>query len=489
MAAASPIDALPDILDDQNLREVQKNLIDLRGKLAQLRVTFTPNYPEVRKIQAEITNLETTLQSQRTNILTRIRNELLASQRRENLLNSSYTSQASKVSEQSAKAAHYQLLKRDVDANRLLYDSMLQKLKEASIASALNASNIRVVDPAEAPNVPYKPDVPQRVTVGLVSGIFLGVILVVLRERADRTLQDPGDPTFYLGLPELGVVPLGDPKPIQIGAAGGNKSIRVMEDGTNDRIEMITWSQKSSLLAESFRTILTSILFSGEGGQKPQVLVLTSSSPKEGKTTVVCNLGISIAEINHNVLIIDGDMRRPRMHAVFDVSNTVGLSNLLLHKDPLDSASVDSAICKTAVPGLSLMPSGSVRHGISGLLHSGRLPELMNLVRGKFDMVLIDTPPMVNISDARILARLSDALILVLRSSVTTRDAALLAKRRFSEDGLNIMGTILNSWNPNTPGYSYYRYYYAGYYHYYSGNDGESNQSPNGNGDRRISTT
>ena len=125
-----------------------------------------------------------------------------------------------------------------------------------------------------------------------------------------------------------------------------------MEDGTNDRIEMITWTQKSSLLAESFRTILTSILFSGDNGEKPQVLVLTSSSPKEGKTTVVCNLGISIAEINHNVLIIDADMRRPRIHSVFDLSNTTGLSNLLLQKDPLNSSTVDAAIQKTVIPGL-----------------------------------------------------------------------------------------------------------------------------------------
>src|SRR5258708_12513407 len=152
---------------------------------------------------------------------------------------------------------------------------MLQKLKEASIASALNASNIRVVDPAEPPNIPYKPDVPQRVTVGLISGIFLGVVLVVLRERADRTLQDPGDPAYYLGLPELGVVPLGDPKPIQVAAAGGSKSMRVMEDGTNDRIETITWSQKSSFLAQPFPTILTSISFSGDSSHNPHVSLLT----------------------------------------------------------------------------------------------------------------------------------------------------------------------------------------------------------------------
>ena len=224
MAAASPIDALPDIIDDPNLRDVQKTLIDLRGKLAQLRVTFTPNHPEVRRVQAEITNLETTFQSQRTNILTRIRNELLAAQRRENLLNTSYTTQAGKVSEQSAKAAHYQLLKRDVDANRLLYDTMLQKAQGSEHRFRSERQQHPRRRSGRASLTPYKPDVPQRVTVGLLSGIFLGIVLVVLRERADRTLQDPGDPAFYLGLPELWALCRSVIRNrFSLPAAGGNK--------------------------------------------------------------------------------------------------------------------------------------------------------------------------------------------------------------------------------------------------------------------------
>src|SRR5207253_954759 len=150
-----------------------------------------------------ITSLESALEAERLNILTRIRNEYLAAQRREKLLATSYETQAQRVSQDAAKTAHYSILKREVDASRQLYENMLQKLKEASIASALRASNIRIVDAAEPPSAPYKPDVMQRVTVGLLSGVFLGVVFVVLRERADRTLQDPGDPSYYLGLPEL----------------------------------------------------------------------------------------------------------------------------------------------------------------------------------------------------------------------------------------------------------------------------------------------
>ncbi len=495
MATASPVGAVPDVLDDSSLRDSQTTLDELKSRLAQMRVTFTPNHQDVKRLQAQITSMEAAQESDRSNILTRIRNEYQAAERREKLLLASYTEQAHLVSQEADKAAHYNLLKREVDTSRLLYENVLEKLKEASIASALRASNIRVVDVAEPSNVPYKPDVSQSTTVGLLFGLFLGVGFVVMRERADRTLQDPGDTSYYLNLPELGVVPLGsaqinlqNPKRLSVGAAlnlgqGNGKPLEA--NAIDDPIELMTWNHKSSLLAESFRTALTSILFSGQHGDRPRTLVFTSASPKEGKTTIVCNLGIAMAEIGHTVLLIDADMRRPRLHKVFDVENGLGLSDLLMEKRPLDSVALEAVLQKTSIPGLSILTSGQSRHSASSLVHSARLPELMKLVRDKFDTVIADTPPMVNISDGRVFSRHADAVILVVRSGVTTRDAALLAKRRFAEDGIPILGTILNWWNPKTPGYGYYRYYYAGYYHYYgngTGNNGNSNGTGNGTG-------
>ncbi|HWW84578.1 MAG TPA: CpsD/CapB family tyrosine-protein kinase, partial [Vicinamibacterales bacterium] len=178
-------------------------------------------------------------------------------------------------------------------------------------------------------------------------------------------------------------------------------------------------------------------------------------------------------------LLIDADMRRPRLHHVFSVANEYGLSNLLAERAPLDSARLENACLATEVAGLHILTSGSSRSHASTLVHSPRLPELIALAREIFDMVIIDTPPMVNIADARVLGRLGDALILVVRSGVTTRDAAQLARTRFAEDGTAVLGTILNFWNPKTPGYSYYKYYYAGYYHYY----GSGNGNGHGNGD------
>ena len=492
MAKATPPDAVVDVLGDSTKVATKDSLADLEGQLAKLSVQYTPNHIEVKRVQAQINAMKAVQasgqQADASNIMIKIRNEYEGAARREKLLAAAYASQTHLVSAKADEAAHYNLLKRDVDSSRMLYESMLQRLKEASIASALRASNIRVVDPAERPSIPYKPNVRQSIVVGLLGGLFFGLVFVVLREGADRTLQDPGDPAFYLSLPELGVVPVGELSPEQSSKRHSGQSGRQgnkLPNGItmNDQMGLVSWNRKSSLLAESFRTALTSILFSGHNGDRPRMIVFTSASPKEGKTTVVSNIGISLAEIHHKVLLIDADMRRPRLHSVFDVSNDKGLSDLLFEDNPLDEKALDAACLPTAIPRLYVMPSGGSRHNASSLIHSPRLPELMKLARERFDTVIIDTPPMVNISDARVVSRFADAVILVLRSAVTTRDAALLAKRRFVEDGIYVLGTILNYWNPKTPGYGYYRYYYAGYYSYYGqGNGNNGNGDGNGSG-------
>jgi len=492
MAASSPPEALPDVLDDSSLRDDETNLTELRRKFAELRIALTPQNPEVRRVQAQITLMEATVQQERANILTRIKNEYAAAQHREKLMMASYLAEVKLVADQSEKTMHYGILKREVDSTRSLYETMLQRMKEASVASALRASNIRVVDPAEPPSIPYKPNVVRYIVMGLLVGICLGVSLVVLRERADRTLHDPGDIAYYLHLPELGVVPTANIELTQRGFKASRppharwavleiNGQSAHEEALDDRVELVTWMRKKSLISESFRTTLTSILFSSHNGDRPRILVLTSASPKEGKTTVVCNLGIALAEINHKVLIVDADLRRPRMHSVFGVKNdNNGLSELLLKQEPMDEAGLHAAVRATLIPNLYVLPAGQSRFNAASLLHSERLPELLRGLRGQFDTILIDTPPMVNIPDARVLARLADGVILILRSAQTTRDAALLAKQRFLDDGIPVMGTILNNWNPNTPGYGYYRNYYEGYYHYYG--DGNGNGSSRGNG-------
>jgi capsular exopolysaccharide synthesis family protein len=465
IASTSPPDSLPAILDASGLQDTRQSLQELRRNLAQLRVTYTPNHPEVRRVEAQIAALEAPLLKQRDDILGRIRNEYDAAVRREKLLAADYAAQTHLVSGQTAEMDRYGFLKREVDATRTLYDSMLQKLKEASIASALRASNIRVVDKADIPGGPYKPDVSHTTFVGMLAGLCLGALFAVYRERADRTIQDPGDAEYYLGIPELGVIPSAQNEEV----ASRREPHRLSDDEAAPAvgIELMAFNERTSLIAESFRTTLTSILFSGNAAPRSRVLVVTSASPKEGKTTTVCNLSTALAEVQSAVLLIDADMRRPRLHTVFQIENGPGLSDLLAGRESLDWEGIEPLLRETGIPGLRLLTSGQSRHKATSLLYSNRLAELMRITREKFDTTIFDTPPMVNIADARVMGRLADGVIMIVRSSQTTRDAALMAKQRLGEDGSQLLGVILNAWNPKVPGYSHYRNYYAGYHHYY----------------------
>ena len=194
-STASP-ESLPEVLDDATLKEYQVKLTDLRRQLAEISSSLTPAHPAVKKVQAQVTTLELALDKERTNVIQRIRNEFESAQRREHLLAANYASQARLMSEQAAKVTHYNILKREVDTNRQLYDSMLQNVQEAGMTSALGASNIRVVDSAEPPTRPYKPSVVLNSALGLLAGAFFGIAFVVVQERADRSIQGPGDTTI-----------------------------------------------------------------------------------------------------------------------------------------------------------------------------------------------------------------------------------------------------------------------------------------------------
>jgi capsular exopolysaccharide synthesis family protein len=208
---------------------------------------------------------------------------------------------------------------------------------------------------------------------------------------------------------------------------------------------------------------MASIMFSVESQNgQPHVFVITSPGQGEGKTTSTCNLGIALAEINRRVLLVDGDIRLPRLHSVFDLENSRGLSDILSENKPVKDYLMEELVLKTNIPGLYVLPSGSVRTDLSPLLYSPRLPDLFNRFRSEFTVTLIDTPPVLNLPDARVVGRSADSVILVLRANTTTRHQAAKAIRYLEEDNTPILGTILNDWNPNTAGYA--RYYSTGSY-------------------------
>lgn len=484
MAQAASPDALADVLNDTSLRSYQEKLTDLRRQEAELTTTYTPEHAKVRRVVAQVQSLTHALDRERTMILGRIRNDYNEAVLRESLLKAAYAAQSRIVTDQAEKGIQYNILKREVDTNRQLYESMLQRVRESSVASAMRASSIRVVDNAKLPKKPYRPSYPINAGIGLLSGVFFGVAFVITGERANRTLREPGDAAFYLGVAELGHIPSALEKRGRIYgyvSRGGNSNasgiVKAGQVDLPDLPELVTYRRRSSAAAEAFRAVLTSILFSSQKGQRPKLLVVTSANPREGKTTVATNLALALAEVNQRVVMVDADLRKPRMSFVFSMTEGDGLSTLLQNRE-FDGARFESLLSASLIPNLSVLPSGPPTNAAANLLYSPVLGRILNELRDKFDTVIIDTPPMLQMPDARIIGNLADGVILVTRGGVTTKDAALAACDRLRHDGIPLLGVVLNDWDPGSAPNGYYGYYKSYHSYYRSGYYAAPQQEP-----------
>jgi len=461
-------EGLAEVLNDTSLRDYQNKLTDLRRQRAELGTVFKPNFDMVKRLDAQIATLEGALKTERAAILQRIHNDYESAVRHENLLNNSYTAQSDLVSREGEKTVQYGILKREVDSNRQLYELMLHRVNETSIASALRASNVRIVDPGKAPRMPYKPSMKLNLMWGITAGLLAGMAFSVLSERSDRRIRNPGDLGFYLSVPELGAVPSAngsfagkvgyirgelpaEPADIELAPPrtfGAGARFKPASMSNEACVELVAWQQRSSIMAESFRAILTSILFSSGEGKSPKVIVVTSALPTEGKTTVASNMAAALARIGRRVLLIDADLRRPRLHDVFRVSQDYGLFDLLTSGTKDYRNLLPYMIQESSIPGAFLLVGGPFAANATDLLYSETMSDLLRQARQSFDMVVIDTPPMLDLPDARVLGRMSDGVVLVVRAGMTTRDAALTVKQRLQEDGITLLGTVLNNWVP-----------------------------------------
>jgi capsular exopolysaccharide synthesis family protein len=439
----TPIEALTPTLNNPALQNYLVKMADLKSQLANLSATYTPEHYRVRQVQAQIADLQQGINAERASILRRSKDDYEASLARENMLASAYAEQLKTVSDMAGKSIQYDNLQHDVDTNRELYDALLLRIRQAGLAAAMRSSNIVVVDQAKPPVLPYQPNFQLNTALGLLTGLFAGVGFVLVRDRFNRNIESPGISQTYLRLPELGVIPAAKLASRRLAwlPASTKVPLQINSSAQNGA------SREHATLAEAYRATLTSILLPSMHAEGPRVLVLTSPDAGAGKTTVTSNLGMATAEIGRRVLLVDADLRRPRLHRLFEIPNSFGLTDILRITTPLEDIPVDQLVRQTKIPGLYVVPSGPTTDGLSSLLYSPRLTEFLQRVAKEFDLVLIDAPPMLHFADARVLGRHSDGVILVLRSGQTKRDAAMLARQRFHEDGTCVLGTILNSWD------------------------------------------
>lgn len=431
-----------------HLRERESTL---KQDYALLKTQFGPNYPKVVEIKNQLDQVEGDINAEVKRMATQIKNEYLAAQQRENMVLARMEEQKREANELNQNAIEFNILKRDVDANRQLYEGLLQRLKEASLEAGLRSNNIRVVDSARVPLSPTSPDIPRNLGIGLILGLCGGVGLAFLLESLDNTVRTPEQAELASGLPALGVVPqflradTARLQPAKLSLANG--------ENATGRAELISQLRPNSEAAECYRSLRTSILLSALDSP-PKVLLVTSPLPQEGKTTTSVNCAIVLAQRGSRVLLVDADLRRPGVHRAFGFDRKGGLSTVLTGSTPIES------VLKTypLVPNLSILPAGPPPPHPAELLDASKMRSLIAQWRKEYDHVIIDTPPALSVTDPVLLSVEADSIILVIRSGKTTKDALRRAGELLWQVNARIMGIVVNGIDLGSPDHYYYYY-------------------------------
>jgi succinoglycan biosynthesis transport protein ExoP len=458
--------SMPLEMDAGPIREYRMRLADLQRQLSQMLTTMTPEHYKVQEMRMEIADLQSALESERNGVVGRLKADVEAAEHRESMLTEAYDHQAKMASRRDDVVVRYNMLKSEVDSERRLYETLLQKVGEVGLAAALRTSTVSILDSAVAPLKPYSPNMLLSLSIGFFGGSALGLAFSVLRTRSDRTLRSPGEAAMHLQLRELGVIPSIGSRTFRLlpdrsrkthnatildkGYAPLRGAASVIRSRMSARtVALAAWLRVPEV-SEAFDGTMNSLVFAGKNGFEwtPRVIVTTSPEAGDGKTTVATNLAIALAKIGRRVALVDGDLRKPRLHTIFDTPGENGLAQLLEEEPSRIERPMEELVRETQIPNLFLLPTNAARGDISGKLHSSRLRVLMQRLRSEFDVVIVDSPPMQHISDARVLGWLSDGVLLVFRARKTSREAALAAHDCLTQDGILVLGTVLNDWNP-----------------------------------------
>ena len=477
LVQAGQIDSLPGVADNKLIEDLTEQMTDVERQKAELETTFTADYPKVQELQNQEDKIASVIERERQRAANQLTNDYQAAVRREDLVQQAFNQQQNDANSIAGRSVQYNILKREVDTNRQLYEGLLERLKETGVSAGLKASNIRVVDEAVAPRKAARPDLPLNLALALVLGLALGLGGAFLQEHLDNSLKSSEDIERYMGLPALALIPsveslngqrrgvYGLSERSSAVAANGSRAngSSGKSNGTNGNRQSGDHAPKSwyrisggieppAALGEAFRGLRTSVMLSS-ADQPPRTLLVSSPRPSEGKTTVSVNLAISLAQLNQRVLLIDCDMRRPSVRKALDLANGLGLVSYLTGQKDWRTAVIPSG-----VQNLDALVCGPVPPNPAELLSSDRMRVLFEEARGEYQFVVVDSPPLLNVSDSRILATLVEGVILVVKGGTTPRELAQRAKSYAEDVGANLIGVVLNNLDVRA-GDDYYRYY------------------------------
>jgi capsular exopolysaccharide synthesis family protein len=444
----------------------------LQSQLAAMSTQFGDNYPKVKELNSQLKAVRDAIKTELSRRAERYKASYQASFEREKMLRDAFEKQKQEANQLNESAIQYNLLRRDYESNRQLYDGLLQRLKEAGVSAGLRSSNVQIIDQARVPTGPAQPNIPRNITTGFFLSLAGGIGLAFLLEMLDNSVRSPDQVELVAGLPTLGMIPSGLRLNISYGQA-----LKPLRAGSQimpqqESVETISYLRPQSQSAEAYRTLRTSILLSSWGAP-PKVLLVTSPLAQEGKTTTSVNIAIVLAQRGARVLMVDADLRRPSIHKAFGVPQRPGLSEYLT-----GNISECPITPWAQLPNLHVLPSGGSPPHPSELLGSGLMNNSITAWRKQFDHIVIDTPPALSVTDAVLLSVQADSVILVIRSGQTTKQALRRARQLLAYVNAKIIGVVVNAMDMNASDYYYYYGYYGKKYGYYYKSDKVDEQVP-----------
>jgi capsular exopolysaccharide family len=454
-AKAGNIDAVPQLRENNMLQELSRKRSEQYSMFVDALNQYGPNFPRVKRLQAQMKELDALMNNEKLNILEALGNDYNAARQREGLLGEALNEQKNEVNQMAASMVEYNILKRDAEGNKTMYDGLLTKLKEATLAAGLKSSNIRWVDPAMIPSTPTRPAKSRNIALSFLVGVVGGIGLALLREYLDNTVKTPDDVETLARLPSLAVVPqfTDDNGSARKGKLLGGASV----NGQEKRIELVAQHLPKSRMSEAFRALRTSLLLS-QAGHPPQVILVTSALPREGKTTAAANLAVTLAQLGDRTLLIDADLRKPGVGRLLNLAEGkyAGLSSYLAGVSSLDLVTVPHP----TIPNLVAIPTGPLPPNPADLLSSHKLPDAIRQLRSQYKFIVIDSPPVMAATDAVIVSVQTDGVLLVVRSGETPKEAFTRTRDLLISVKCRLLGVVLNAVDSSAPDYYYsYRYY------------------------------
>ena len=459
-AKSGDLDAVPQLRDNSVLQDMQRKRADLSIQYTDAVNQYGPNFPKVQRLQVQMKALDEQITRERQGIIAQLQSEYREAKQHEELLSRALDEQKTEVNGMSEKMIQYNILKREAEANKTLYDSLETKLKEAQISSGLKSSNIRIVDPAMIPSTPSRPAKTRNIALAFLVGLIGGIGVALLREYLDNTVKTPDDVENLARLPSLAVVP----------AFGVEASVRkrtaffkASTNGHQKRIELVAQHLPKSQMSEAFRALRTALLLS-QPDHPPQVILVTSALPREGKTTAAANLAVTLAQLGDKTVLVDADLRKPGVGRLLNLGTEkyAGLSSYLAGVSSLDLVTVPHP----AIPNLAAIPTGPLPPNPADLLSSHKMSEAIGELRKRFKFVVIDSPPVMAATDAVILSVQTDGVLLIVRSGETSKVAFTRTRDLLASVKCRLLGVVLNAVDSRAPDY-YYSYRYYPYSHGY----------------------